>query len=133
MKALARRVTPDGYSHELAIRQHRLTVDEPPDKGGDDQGPTPQELLAASLAGCTAITVEMYARRKGWDVGLAEVECTYEKPADRTAPTRFELTLRLPAALSEEQRERLQMIATRCPVHRTLAGEVEFYDRLELI
>jgi putative redox protein len=133
MKALARRLNPDGYTHEVEIRQHRLTADEPPELDGDDRGPSPQELLAASLAACTAITIDMYAERKGWDVGLAEVECAYEQPEHRGAPTKFELILRLPASLDEEQRDRLRTIAAKCPVHRTLEGEVEFYDRLEVI
>jgi putative redox protein len=75
----------------------------------------------------------MYAQRKGWDVGLAEVECRYEQPPHRGEATRFELILRLPASLDEEQRERLRAIAARCPVHRTLEGEVAFYDRVEVI
>jgi putative redox protein len=79
-----------------------------------------------------AITIEMYARRKGWDVGLAEVECVYTQ-AERGAPTQFELTLRLPRSLSEEQRHRVQAIAAKCPVHRTLEGEVSFTERVELI
>lgn len=132
MKALARRVKPDAYTHEVQIRQHRLTADEPPDQGGDDQGPTPQELLAASLAACTAITLDMYAQRKGWDLSQAEVECTYDQP-ERGAPTQFQLTLRLPAELDDEQRERLRVIAAKCPVHRTLEGEVSFTDRVETL
>jgi putative redox protein len=133
VRALARRLTREGYTHTVEIRQHRLTADEPPEMDGDDLGPTPQELLAASLASCMAITLDMYARRKGWDVGLAEVECSYEQPSDRGTPTRFELVLRVPAALDADQRRRLAAIAARCPVHRTLAGEVEFYDRVEVI
>jgi putative redox protein len=133
VRALARRVGPDGYTHEVEIRQHRLPTDEPPELDGDDQGPTPQELLAASLASCMAITVDMYARRKGWDVGLAEVQCTYEQAAERTAPTHFQIVLRLPASLDEGQRERLRVIAAKCPVHRTLEGEVSFEDRVELL
>jgi putative redox protein len=132
MKAIARRTTPDGYTHAVEIRDHVLTADEPVKDGGQDQGPTPQELLAASLASCTAITLDMYAQRKGWDVGLAEVECTYEQ-AERGAPTRFELVLRLPAGLTDEQRRRLQTIAAKCPVHRTLEGEVSFSDRVETL
>jgi putative redox protein len=69
--AVARR--RKGYEHEVEIREHRLIVDEPEDNGGGDQGPTPTELLAASLASCTAITIEMYADRKGWDLGEVEV------------------------------------------------------------
>jgi putative redox protein len=133
MRAIARRVTPDGFTRTVEIRQHRVTVDEPAEQGGQDQGPTPQELLAASLASCMAITIDMYAQRKGWDVGLAEVECSYNQPPDRATPTEFELIIRLPTGLTEEQRERLQAIAARCPVHRTLEGEVVFYDRVEVI
>ena len=132
MKAVARRLRPDHYTHELEIRQHRLTVDEPDELGGDELGPSPQELLAASLASCMAITLDMYANRKGWDVGLAEVQCSYDEP-ERGAPTRFELVVRLPASLDDEQRGRLRAIAAKCPVHRTLAGEVELYDRVEVI
>lgn len=132
MRAVARRAGPEDYTHQVEVRQHRLTTDEPSNDGGQDKGPTPQELLAASLAGCTAITLEMYARRKGWDVSQAEVECSYDQPERGTA-TRFELILRLPSALTEEQRERLRVIAAKCPVHRVLEGEVAFYDRVEVI
>lgn len=129
MKATARRTS--GFTHRVEIRAHRLTVDEPPEHGGSDAGPNPQELLAASLASCTAVTLQMYAQRKGWDIGDAAVECAYEPP-ERGAPTHFELTLHLPRACTREQLERLQAIAAKCPVHRTLAGEVTFEQRLEL-
>jgi putative redox protein len=58
-----------GYMHELAMGEHAITVDEPLENGGTDRGPSPQDLLAGSLAACTAATVELYADRKGWDVG----------------------------------------------------------------
>jgi putative redox protein len=132
MRAIARRAGADPYTHQVEIRQHRVTADEPAEQGGRDEGPTPQELLAGSLAACTAITLEMYAQRKGWDVRQAEVECRYEQP-ERGAPTRFELVLRLPSDLTEDQRERLRAIAAKCPVHRVLEGEVAFYDRVEVI
>lgn len=118
------------FTHRATIRQHELTVDEPEGAGGDDQGPSPQELLAASLASCTAITVEMYAQRKGWDIGPVEVECAYT-PADRGEPTVFDLVLRLPSTCTEEQVERLRVIAAKCPVHRTLEGESLFRERIE--
>ena len=63
MKATATRDA--GYRHTVKVRSHELTVDEPRDQGGGDSGPDPQELLAASLASCTAVTMEMYAQRKG--------------------------------------------------------------------
>jgi putative redox protein len=129
MKATATRES--GYRHVVKVRSHELGVDEPQDAGGSDTGPSPQELLAASLASCTAVTMEMYAARKGWDVGGIEVACEYT-PAERGCPTRFQLVLRLPDGLTDEQVERLQVIAAKCPVHRTLEGEVLFSERVEL-
>ena len=128
MRATAQRV--QAFRHIVKVREHRLGVDEPHDTGGDDTGPSPQELLAASLASCTAVTMEMYAGRKGWDVGELEVECQYT-PAERGCPTRFSLVLRFPPTLSDEQVTRLKIIAAKCPVHRTLDGEVMFDERVE--
>ena len=128
MRAISRRVAGKLKQH-VAVRNHRLTADEPREAGGDDTAPSPQELLAASLASCTAITLEMYAERKGWDVGPVEVDCQYA-PAERGSPTRFELVVRLPEDLSDEQARRLMTIAAKCPVHRTLDGEVMFDERV---
>ena len=131
MRAIARR--ENGHLvHNVEIREHQLKADEPRDHGGDDAGPSPQELLAASLASCTAVTIEMYAARKGWELHDVEVECEYI-PADRGCPTKFGLTLRLPSDLTDEQVQRLKIIATKCPVHRTLDGEVMFDERVERI
>ncbi len=130
MKQARARQTGTTFTHRVTIRQHELTVDEPAEVGGEDQGPSPQELLAASLASCTAITMEMYARRKGWEIGPVEVTCEYG-PAEPGAPTIFSLVLRLPSACTDEQAERLRTIAAKCPVHRTLDGEVGFRERVE--
>jgi putative redox protein len=118
------------FRQSIKIRDHGITVDEPADQGGDDAGPSPQELLAASLASCTAITMEMYAQRKGWDIGDVEVTVDYT-PAERGCPTRFGLVMRFPDTLSDEMVERLRVIAAKCPVHRTLDGEVMFEERVE--
>ena len=129
MRAIARQ--REKFTHDLKVRKHHLTADEPEDHGGEDMGPSPQELLAASLASCTAITIEMYAKRKGWNVDGLAVECDY-LPAERGAVTRFELIMKMPAHLSDEQVRKLQVIAAKCPVHRTLEGEVAFDERVEL-
>jgi putative redox protein len=73
----------------------------------------------------------MYAKRKGWNVDGLEVACEYT-PAERGCVTRFELVMRMPAHLTDEQVERLRVIAAKCPVHRTLEGEVAFDERVEL-
>jgi len=131
MKATARRRRTGTYQHDLKARDHIVSADEPRESGGDDTAPSPQEYLAISLASCTAITLEMYADRKGWNVGPVEVECEYS-PAERGCPTRFSLVVRLPEGLSQEQVDRLMVIAAKCPVHRTLDGEVMFDERVEI-
>ena len=130
MRAIA--IRRGKYEHEVRVREHRLTADEPEDIGGRDLGPSPEELLAASLASCTAITMQMYADRKGWDLTGMEVDCDYQ-PAERGRPTQFELVLRLPESLSDDQVERLTVIAAKCPIHRTLEGEVVFEERVQRV
>jgi putative redox protein len=131
MQASARR-EGGTFRHTVQVRDHLLTVDEPLDLGGQDVGPDPQELLAVSLASCTAITMEMYAARKGWDIGRVEVDVEYS-PAERGCPTKFELVMRLPDDIPEEQVERLRVIAAKCPVHRALDGEVMFAEHIERV
>ena len=131
MKATARR---DGgsFRHTIQVRDHQLVVDEPLGSGGQDTGPDPQELLAVSLASCTAITMEMYAARKGWEIGPVEVAVEYS-PAERGCPTKFQLVMRIPDDVPEEQVERLRTIAAKCPVHRALDGEVMFLESIERV
>ena len=129
--AVARR--REGYEHEIEIREHRLIADETEDDGGGDSGPRPTELLAAALASCTAITLEMYANRKEWELGQVEVAVEFETPT-RETPPKFTTKIRIPTELSDEQRERLLTIAAKCPVHRTLAAQdVKIDDSLETI
>jgi putative redox protein len=131
VKVVARR--REGYVHDVEIEGgHTLVVDEPAFvEGGTDAGPSPTRLVAAGLAGCTAVTMEMYASRKGWDIGSVEVDVDVEY--EDFAPLSFAVTLRLPAGLSEEQRERLLAVAAKCPVHKLIAGETEVVisDRIE--
>jgi putative redox protein len=122
----------ENLRHDVRVRSHTITADEPREHGGGDTGPSPQELLAASLASCSAITMEMYAKRKGWDVAGLRVDCEY-RPAERGHQTEFKLVMKMPAHLSQEQIDRLVVIAARCPVHRTLEGEVAFDERVELV
>lgn len=121
MKVVARR--REGYVHDVEIEDgaHTLVVDEPEVAGGTDAGPAPTRLLAAGLASCIAITMEMYAQRKQWDIGQVEVEVNVDY--EKFTPTSFDATIRLPAGLSEEQREKLLVIARKCPVHKVVAAE----------
>lgn len=120
MRVLSRR--KGGLANEVEIEGgHTLLVNEPSEVGGTDTGPGPTQLLAASLASCIAVTIEMYAARKDWQLG--EVEVNLEVTYDGFLPTCFEVSVRLSRELSETQRERLLAIARKCPVHRTLTGD----------
>jgi len=132
VKVVARRT--GGFAHEVEIEGgHTVLVDEPIEAGGTDTGPSPTRLLAASLASCTAVTMEMYAARKGWEIG--DVEVDVDVAYDDFTPASFAVTLRLSSELSGEQRERLATIAAKCPVHRVLAGEtpVTVSDKVETL
>jgi putative redox protein len=76
--------------------------------------------------------MEMYANRKGWDIGEVVVEVDYE-PAQRGSPTSFRMAVKLPKELPEDQRDKLMQIVAKCPVHRTLEGEVMFDEQVELV
>ncbi len=132
MRVTARRRGTDGFAHDVDLGgNHTLVVDEPVELGGADLGPKPTQLLAASLAGCTAITLELYAERKGWDLG--DVEVAVEVEIEKALPLAFDVAVRVSAELDEEQRARLLAIAARCPVHKVLAAETEVTvsDRIE--
>lgn len=132
VKATARR--RQGFTHDVEIQGgHRLVIDEPEVAGGANEGPSPTRTVAAALAACTAITIEMYADRKGWEVGDLQVEVDMEY-GDHSVPRSFAVTIHLPGDLSEEQSERIRAIAAKCPVHRLLSHdrEVSITDRVEL-
>lgn len=122
-----------GFTQEIAIGPHRLVVDEPPEVGGTDQGPTPYDLLLAALGSCTSMTVELYARRKGWPLEgvtarlrhtrIHATDCA-ECASKEGKIDRVELDVELSGPLSEEQRSKLLEIAEKCPVHRTLVSEI---------
>jgi putative redox protein len=132
MKVIARR--REGFTHDVEIEGgHTIRIDEPREAGGADTGPSPTRLVAAALASCIAVTIEMYAERKGWDVGAVEVDVDAEYEGH--APLSFAVALRLPTDLSDEQRQRLLEIAAKCPVHKVLADEtpVTISDQVEAL
>lgn len=108
-------------------------ADEPKSYGGDASGPTPYDLLLAGLGACTSMTMKMYADRKGWPLEAAAVVLTHRKIHAKDCETCesengqvdvIERRIRLDGALDADQRQRILAIADRCPVHRTLHGEV---------
>jgi putative redox protein len=106
--------TAPQWRAELTAGTHHLVADEPATNGGGDAGPSPFGLLLSGLAACTAITLRMYARRKGWTLAAIEVDVRYDIAADgRATITR---TITVPAELPSDHRDRLAAIAERTPV-----------------
>ncbi|MBS7457415.1 bifunctional alpha/beta hydrolase/OsmC family protein [Coralloluteibacterium stylophorae] len=102
-------------------------ADEPPGVGGLGSGPNPFGLLSSALAACTAMTLRMYAERKGWPLGRTRVAVAHHR--GEGGRSRFERDIVLSGALDAEQRARLVEIAERCPVHRTLTEGADIVTR----
>jgi putative redox protein len=115
--------TKEKYKTQIKTANHSFMVDEPLDVGGKDLGPKPGELLAASLASCTGITLRMYADRKGWDLRETMIEVALENNAS-VNNSKFTMNIRLFGNLDDTQRLRLLEIANNCPVHRILENPI---------
>jgi putative redox protein len=115
------------YQQSIQIGPHAFIADEPTEVGGDDAGPTPHEILLSSLGACTSITLHMYASRKGWALRTVTVGLEDQKMPDAYVIKR---TIHLEGDLTDEQRSRLLEIANRCPVHKTLTGEIRIESAL---
>src|SRR3989440_4659403 len=111
-----------------------LIIDEPKSVGGDGAGPDPYTLLLSALGGCISMTVMLYARRKGWPVERVTVrlrqqrvhakDCLECERSKEGFVHRIERSVTIEGDLSDEQRARLQEIAHKCPVHKTLSSEI---------
>ncbi|MGE5597116.1 MAG: OsmC family protein [Hyphomicrobiales bacterium] len=134
------------YTHAMLVTTegHGWISDEPRSDGGNDLGPTPYDLFIAAIGGCTAMTIQLYARRRG--IPLEEVavevehERSYGKDCDECVEKqrgawieRLHRRIVVRGPLSETQRDELLDIARRCPVHRTLAAAPEIVDSIELV
>jgi len=109
------------FAQDIAVAGHRLRADEERDKGGEDTGAAPHELLLAALGACTAMTLKVYSERKGWP--LKDVKVTLH---GNHLDGAFVITRQLAfeGGLDAEQRQRLTEIADKCPVHKTLLGDI---------
>ena len=145
-KVTVQYLTDYNYSQLVTTDGHSLVVDEPVAGGGDGLGPSPYELLLGALGSCTAMTVLMYARRKGWEVTECSVHLTHDRvhaadcagaaEDDRDAEQgtrRVDVIKRdifLHGHLTEEQTERLLEIAKKCPLHKTLESSPTVVDSI---
>ena len=117
------------YKTEVKTANNTIISDEPESAGGKDLGFAPKELLAASLAACTCITLRMYANRKGWDLTDIKVEVTFEKDPTENK-SKIMRNIQLFGNIDEAQKARLLNIADRCPMHQILANPMEITTEL---
>ncbi|GHG21293.1 MULTISPECIES: OsmC family protein [Amycolatopsis] len=126
------------YTQQVVTATHTLLVDEPVAVGGADAGPNPYELLLASLGSCTAITLRMYADRKGIPLARVTVRLRHDRvhaedcarcETERGLLSRISREIQLEGDLDDEQRAKLMLIADKCPVHRTLSSEIVIETR----
>ncbi len=138
-KVLVRETRESKFANQVVVGRHVLRADEPVSAGGTDTGPSPYDLLCASLGACTAMTVRLYADLKGLPLERVSVELQHEKihAADcadcetrEGKIDRIERVLRFEGALDDAQRQKLLEIANKCPVHRTLHSEINIPTRL---
>jgi putative redox protein len=117
-----------GYAQKVTTAGHEMTADEPVRRGGTDTGPSPFELMLASLGACTAITFRMYAERKQWNLGGVQVKLRLLKDGESQ---RIERTIHLSGALDAEQQTKLLEIADKTPVTKALAPGIPIQTTLE--
>jgi putative redox protein len=129
----------DGFTTQMKVGNHNMVADEPVSYGGNDFGPSPYELVSAGLSACTAMTVQMYVKRKGWDLEHIEVHTNYEKTHaidcencdEQSAKIdTFQREIKLIGSLDEKQKKRIMQIADKCPVHKTLSSEIQIVTTL---
>ena len=124
-------LTNRNYLAESKMRQHVAVIDEPKDKGGDDNGPTPVEYLLTAIGSCVAITLRMYTELKGWDLGKINVNVS-QKTETTTDGTINYLTedISFEKEITEDQRKRLLNIAGKCPVAKMVKNETKIESKI---
>jgi putative redox protein len=115
------------FQVEARISGHALIIDEPVASGGQGTGPDPYELIGAALGACTAMTLRLYAKRKGLPLERVRVEVRHARQQAREV---FEKSLFLDGPLDDDQRAHLKEIAEHCPVHLTLAHSADLRTKL---
>lgn len=123
------RIEKAHYATTIRSASNEIVADEPLDQMGGDSGFSPSELLGASLAACTAITLRMYADRKGWPLEAVEVDINVERDAATKMSTIIR-NIQLFGSLDEEQKSRLLQIADKCPMHQTLTQPITIQSHL---
>ena len=129
MNKITANIGTELYKTEIESETNLIISDEPKSSGGQDLGFAPNELLASSLAACTAITLRMYANRKGWELTDVKVEVSFETDS---LENKFKIVrdIQLLGNLDEDQQARLLIIANKCPIHKILTNPIEITTAL---
>lgn len=127
------------FRNEVEAGPHRWLLDEPADAGGSGEGPTPYDMLAAALGGCTSMTLHFYAKREGIPLEGADITVTHDRQNAKDCSDcstqsgwihRFKVEIALHGPLEDAQKEKLMSIAKRCPVSKTLQSEIRIDEVL---
>ncbi|PIB32333.1 osmotically inducible protein C [Gaetbulibacter sp. 5U11] len=138
-QAVASLDAEDGFTTQMTVGSHTMMADEPVSYGGNDFGPSPYEFVSAGLSACTAMTVQMYVKRKGWDLQNIEVHTSHTKVAKQIVENgeqkeikvdTFNREIKLKGNLDDKQIQRMLQIADKCPVHKTLHSAIEVITTL---
>lgn len=117
------------YKTELQVNNHIIIADEPVEVGGKDLGFTPSELLQSSLASCSAMTIRMYADRKGWDLEKVEIEVGFKRNIS-TGEVTFKKEIKLFGNLTDDQQEKLLEMGSKCPIEKMIKGTILVESKL---
>ena len=129
----------DGFTTAMKVGNHYMTADEPTSYGGNDFGPSPYELISASLSACTAMTLQIYTKRKGWHIDNVEVHTSYSKThaldcedceSSNAKIDTFHREIKITGNFDDKQLERLLQIADKCPVHNTLHNDTQVITKI---
>lgn len=115
------------YRTVLSNGRTEIIADEPIAKGGSDLGPAPRELLCMSLAACTSITLRMYSDQKKWEIGEIDVDVELESTETETI---FHRKIRFGSSITEEMKNRLLLVADKCPVHKIFSKGIKINTEL---
>ncbi|MGR7811950.1 bifunctional alpha/beta hydrolase/OsmC family protein [Lacinutrix undariae] len=138
-QAVASLDAQDGFTTQMTVGNHIMMADEPTSYGGNDFGPSPYELVSAGLSACTAMTVQMYTKRKGWDLQNIQVHTSHTKVTTQIVENgenkdikidTFNREIQLKGNLDDKQTQRILQIADKCPVHKTLHSDIQVITKL---
>ncbi|WP_272022691.1 bifunctional alpha/beta hydrolase/OsmC family protein [Olleya namhaensis] len=138
-QAVASLDSEDGFTTQMTVGSHTMMADEPTSFGGNDFGPSPYEFVSAGLSACTAMTVQMYVKRKGWDLQNIEVHTSHTKVAQQVVENgeqkeikvdTFNREIKLKGNLDDKQIQRILQIADKCPVHKTLHSDIDVVTKI---